>query len=316
MIVAPDKLDFTDKNIIMILSGLPGVGKTTLALSAPDTILIDTDRGMARVNPAHRKASSQINTYQELLDDLEQLKKTKQYKTVIVDTTGELIELMKAWAVETDPNARKKNGGISLQGYGVVKSEYLRLSADLRRLFNVIFVFHVTREKSNDDITYELVCEGAPRTMVWQPADLGAYMQIINGDRYLGFSPTDQYSAKAAYGIKGLIKLPELAEDDNNDFLTQLFAKVRANLSAESKTYNADKTKYDQAMKLGQHIINSVTGPDDLTRATSELGDVPHALTSEAELKKALMNHMTDLGWSWDKKAKTWVRDADDGPGQ
>lgn len=316
MIVAPDKLDFTDKNIVMILSGLAGVGKTTLALSAPDAILIDTDRGLARVNPTHRKDSIQINSYEELLADLEALKKTKKYKTVIIDTTGELIELMKAWAVENEPSARKKNGGVSLQGYGVVKSEYLRLSADLRRMFNVIFIFHASREKSNDDVTYELICEGATKTIVWQPADLGAYMQIINGDRYLGFSPTDQYSAKAAYGIKGLIKLPELAEGDSNDFLTQLFGKVRANLSAESKAYNADKTKYDQAMKLGQHIINSVTDPDDLTRATSELGDVPHALTSEAELKKALMNHMTDLGWSWDKKAKTWVRDANDGPGQ
>lgn len=315
MIVTPDKLDFADKNIIMILAGLPGVGKTTLALSAPDTILIDTDRGMARVNPAHRKTSAQINTYQELLDDLEKLKKTKQYKTVIIDTTGELIELMKAWAVETDPNARKKNGGISLQGYGVVKSEYLRLSADLRRLFNVIFVFHVTREKNNDDITYELVCEGAARTMVWQPADLGAYMQIINGDRYLGFSPTDQYSAKAAYGIKGLVKLPELADGDKNDFLTHLFATVRKNLTTESVSYNSDKIKYDEAMALGQHIIKAVKSPSDINRATGDLATVPHALTSEVELKQALMTHLNDLGWVWDKKAKEWLRDADDGAG-
>lgn len=48
-IVKPTEMDFSNKNIIMIISGLPGTGKTTLALSAPDVLLIDTDEGMARV---------------------------------------------------------------------------------------------------------------------------------------------------------------------------------------------------------------------------------------------------------------------------
>ena len=43
MIVKPENMDFSKKNIIMIISGLPGVGKTTLALSAPDVVLIDAD---------------------------------------------------------------------------------------------------------------------------------------------------------------------------------------------------------------------------------------------------------------------------------
>ena len=30
MIVKPENMDFSNKNIIMIISGLPGVGKTTL----------------------------------------------------------------------------------------------------------------------------------------------------------------------------------------------------------------------------------------------------------------------------------------------
>lgn len=33
MIVKPENMDFSNKNIIMIISGLPGVGKTTLSLS-------------------------------------------------------------------------------------------------------------------------------------------------------------------------------------------------------------------------------------------------------------------------------------------
>lgn len=306
-ILTPEELNFSNKNIVMVLSGLPGVGKTTLALSAPDALLIDTDRGLARVNPAHRKASAQVNSYQELLNDIEQLKRTNKYKTLVIDTAGELIELMKLWALETEPTARKKNGGITLAGYGIVKSEFLRLSADLRQQFNVIFIFHATREKSGDDITYELVCEGATRNTVWQPADLGAYLQIINGERFLGFTPTEQYSAKAAYGIKGLVRLPELKEGDTNTFLTGLFQTVRNNLNSESAAYTEEKAKYDYIMQTGRELIKAVNSPDDIRLVAQEIEKLGTALTSKVELKSAMFARMKELGWIWDKKGQAWV---------
>ena len=126
-IMKPNAMDFSGKNIICIVSGLPGTGKTTLALSAPDVLLIDTDEGMARVNPSHRKDASICKTYEELLSDVKAAE--GNYKTVVIDTCGALIELMKDWAMRTDPKASKKDGGFSLQGYGVIKSEFLRLSA-------------------------------------------------------------------------------------------------------------------------------------------------------------------------------------------
>ena len=66
----------------------------------------------------------------------------------------------------------------SLQGYGVIKSEFLRLSADLRRKFNVLFLFHTTREKNGEEDFYEIVVEGSTRSLVYQPAD-AAYCHTI-----------------------------------------------------------------------------------------------------------------------------------------
>ena len=102
MILKPKDMDFSNKNIIMIISGLPGVGKTTLALSAPDVVLIDADEGMARVNPSHRKDSSVIKTYEELLTDIKGFE--GHYKTVVIDTCGALIDLMKDWAMRNEPS--------------------------------------------------------------------------------------------------------------------------------------------------------------------------------------------------------------------
>ena len=217
-ILKPENMDFSGKNIIMIISGLPGVGKTTLALSAPDVVLIDTDEGMARINPIHRKDASICKTYEELLEDVKSFAGT--YKTVVIDTCGSLIDLLKDWAMRNEPAASKKSGGFSQQGFGFVKAEFLRLSADLRKNFNVIYLFHVMKDRQNEEVFYDIVCEGSAKTLVYQPADLAGYLHIINGERYLGFTPTMNYNAKSAYGIKGLIKVPELAEDSTNDFLS------------------------------------------------------------------------------------------------
>lgn len=303
-IVKPTEMDFSDKNIVMIISGLPGVGKTTLALSAPDVVLIDTDEGMARVNPAHRKDSSICKTYEEILDDVKACE--GHYKTVVIDTAGALLDYMKDWAIRTDPKASKASGGFSLQGFGIIKQEFLRLSAELRKKFNVIFLFHEAVEKNNEDIFYSLVCEGSARTLVWQPADLGAHMFVQNDERYLGFSPTASYTAKAAYGIKGLVKVPELKEGDSNKFLTTLFAKVRANLEKESKELAPQQEIYEKAIDQGEAIINEVNAVEDITKCQAALRDVKHALTSKAELNTRFKARLAELNIKWNKETKAY----------
>ena len=304
-IVKPTEMNFSNKNIIAIISGLPGTGKTTLALSAPDVLLIDTDEGMARVNPAHRKDASICKTYEEVLADIKAAE--GQYKTIVIDTCGALIEYMKDWAMRTDPKASKKDGGFSLQGYGIIKSEFIRLSAELRKKFNVIFLFHESMTKVDENVFYELVVEGSARTLVYQPADLAAHLFIQNGKRYLGFTPTEQYSAKSAYGIKGLIEVPELKDGEENNFLTKLFAKVRANLAAESAALSPEKEKYDIAISIAKRMVDSVNSPEQVQEVVDGLKRLDHALTSEKEATAMLKARCKELDIVWDKVKKTYV---------
>ena len=308
-IVKPAEMDFSNKNIIEIISGLPGTGKTTLALSAPDVLLIDTDEGMARVNPAHRKDASICKTYEEVLQDIKAAE--NHYKTIVIDTCGALIEYMKDWAMRTDPKASKKDGGFSLQGYGIIKSEFIRLSAELRKKFNVIYLFHETMTKVDENIFYELVVEGATRTLVYQPADLAAHLFIQNGKRYLGFTPTEQYSAKSAYGIKGLIEVPELKEGDQNDFMTKLFDKVRSNLAAESAVITPQKQKYEWAMADAKKIVETVNEPADVQVAADGIKALDHALTSKKEALDMLRKRCDEKGIVYDKAAKAYVKKAE-----
>lgn len=306
MIVKPENMDFTNKNIIMIVSGLPGVGKTTLALSAPDVVLIDADEGMARVKPEHRKDSSMVKTYEELLEDIRSFE--GRYKTVVIDTCGALIDLMKDWAMRTEPSASKKSGGFSQQGYGFIKTEFLRLSADLRKKFNVVFLFHASKDKQGDEVFYDIVCEGSAKTLVYQPADLAAYLHMINGERYLGFNPTMNYNAKSAYGIKGLVKVPELRDGEPNQFLTTLFATVKANIAAEAADLKPQKEAYERAIQAGMEAISALEEPKQVQEIAGRIKALTHALTSEKELNAALRARVKDLGITYNKETKTYER--------
>lgn len=303
-IVKPDSMNFQNKNVIMILSGLPGTGKTTLALSAPDVLLIDADEGMARVKPEHRKDSSMCKTYEEILADIDSA--VGAYKTIVVDTGGALIDLIKDWAIRTDPKASKSNGTISIQGFGIVKQEFLRLSNDLRRKFNVIYIFHEQMEKNNDDIFYSLICEGSAKTLVYQPADLAAHLFIQNGVRCLGFTPTDQYTAKSAYGIKGIHKIKELADGEPNDYLTKLFDQVKQTLSEQSAELSEKRKAYDDIMTEGRELIGILDAPEKVADILAAIQGLSHVLTSEKELTAELKKKMKELNIVYDKTEKVY----------
>ena len=308
MITKPQDMNFSNKNIIMIISGLPGTGKTTLALSAPDVLLIDADEGLCRVNPAHRRDASICKSFDEIKQDIASAK--GQYKTIVVDTGGALVDMMKQHVIDHPsdyPGGAKKSGGISLQGFGFVKQLFLDFSAELRRNFNVIYIFHESMTKQNDGVFYELVCEGAARTLVYQPADLAAHLFIQNGRRMLGFTPTEEYSAKSAYGIKGIIPVPELKEGEPNDFLTKLFSKVRENLERESKSLSPQMDAYNQLMAGVPDMMAGITDALSANQFAGVIKTLPHVLTSEKEIGAAYKARCKELGLKWDAKTKAWV---------
>ena len=70
MIRNPNEIQEGKKKIRMLIAGYPGIGKSTLALSAPRPLHIDVDFGIDRIEPRYRKPYIQPKSYDEILEDL------------------------------------------------------------------------------------------------------------------------------------------------------------------------------------------------------------------------------------------------------
>ena len=80
----------------MMIYGQAGMGKSTVALSAPKPLLLDFDNGVKRMNMAHLEnidtvqVTSWNDVQQVLQEDL------SAYQTIVVDTIGKMMDFIKA----------------------------------------------------------------------------------------------------------------------------------------------------------------------------------------------------------------------------
>ena len=79
----------------MMIYGQAGMGKTTLALSAPKPLLLDFDNGVKRVNMAHLENidTVQVESWSEIQTLLQQQQaELSPYLTIVVDTIGKMMD--------------------------------------------------------------------------------------------------------------------------------------------------------------------------------------------------------------------------------
>ena len=93
--------------------------------------------------------------------------------------------------------------------------------------------------------------------------------------------------------LKNLKNLP-------NGDLCRIFAK-------ETEELNKDKAIYDKAISDGMKYVEVIKSPKDVQVALDMIAALPHALTSETELKNAVKMKMKENGIVWDKTLKSYV---------
>lgn len=288
MIRNPSEIQESKRKIRMLIAGYPGIGKSTLALSAPKPLHVDVDFGIERIEPQYRVPYIQPKSYDEILNDLVPAN-LSEFESVVFDTGGKLLTLMSQWAIKKNPKYGQSDGSLSLKGYGVVGREFIRLFDycfyELDK--NVIIVFHAIEDKDGDNTRLRIKVEGQTKNNVWEPMDLGGFVEMQGNNRTIGFSNCERYFAKGTRGIHGVWQIPELGPDRPNDFLTKLFGLYNKHADNEAAEAAKEKEAYEAAMSEGRRIISGISDADTANAAMPGIKAIKHALTSKKEINAA-----------------------------
>jgi DNA polymerase III delta prime subunit len=308
MIINPADIAGKEKKMRVLIYGPPGLGKTTLAESAPKALLIDLDRGIERISAAHRTPVIRPDTYQDLLDDLTP-ENLVNFDTIVIDTLGQLMKLMGAHAIKQNPKNGQYDGTLSLKGFGAITRLFETFTQHCFYALgkHLVIVSHSKEQQDGDTTKARLLVDGSTKDNVFQQMDLAGYMQMQGNNRIIGFSPTEGYYAKSTFGIKGIEVVPELKPGLKNDYLTRLFGRVSNNIASEVQEIEGKREEYETAMKEAQGIIDAIKTAEGATAAIAKVRGLTHALTSERESKTMLHDKATALGFVYDKEKCAYV---------
>ena len=316
MIVKPDTLTFADKKIRMLIAGYPGIGKTTLALSAPKPLYIDVDLSAERINRDVLNMAAGITQprdYEELRKDLGmdatdiEMNAVRQnlspFETIVIDTGGKLLTIMGQYGRKNNPKYGQTDGSLSRTGYGWLGKEFQRFLDHCIYVLDkhIVIVFHTVEDKDGDVTKLRIKAEGSSKNNVWEVMDLGGFMEMRGNARTIGFSNCERYFAKGTRGIHGVLTIPELTPGTPNDFLTKLFAQYNAVSAKEMEQAAAAREAYDAAMDQGRAIIDLIADAESANEAMKYFGQIEHALTSKKELGVLWNQKIKSLDLFWDK---------------
>lgn len=257
------------QNLITVLYGDPGAGKTSLGFSANKPLLIDTDLG------AHRCIGRKDSIQAAAWDDIAELNTDtlQVYETIVVDTAGRLLDLLAQDVVKRNPKAARSTGELTQQGYGALGIAFKAWLTKIKSYKkDIVLILHAKEEKENEQKYMRLDAAGSSRIEVTKIADLIGYVYMKGSARILNFNPTEQHIGKNSANFEAM-DLPNYA--DNPNFLAEIIASTKTHLNNKSqsqieteKQFNKIITKIDEAITPEDYtaLIASVQNHDILKR--------------------------------------------------
>lgn len=280
-------------------------GKTTLALSAPDPVLIDFENGLSRVSKQWQSISMQCKSFEDFLNFLVS-KEINQFKTIVIDPLGEMADQIKAYVIKKDPKSSKDSRKL----YPAIGNEFKNVWTILKdKGLSILFVSHTEEILKNDVESLKIRCEGSfiKNFLPTQMDFVGILRRKdYNGKttRFLDFQKNETFTfAKRWTGLQDIIEVPTITME--NKFLTDVIWK---NWEEKNKEEEEANQNYDLLIEELKTKINNIKNLEELNLYYKSVYNQHDQIWTSHQVEKVIFSKKSkELGCDFDAVKKEFV---------
>lgn len=286
-------------NLVMTIYSQPGLGKTSLAFTASNPLLIDFDHG------AHRAVDRGDVVQARLWSDITDMTADDlaPYDTIIIDTVGKALDALTQDIISNTPRLASA-GALNQRGWGQLG---VRFGAFLKRLRSfgkdVILLSHMDEKADGEIVKERLKIQGGSKDLVLTDSDVIARISIFNKQRQLMFSPTETSFGKDPADL-GMLVVPDSASKEFKTCLADVLQQVKDGMNALSEAQIERKSEVEW-FENTLPDVNTATDINELLGRAKKAGrDVAMMVVQRAK----------DIGLEFDQATHQYVHPDDDLP--
>lgn len=289
----------------MMIYGQSGMGKTTVALSAPKPLLLDFDNGVKRVNMSHLDGidTVQITSWTDIQQVLQE--NLSSYQTIVVDTIGKMMDFIISYKCGTrQPQIRD---------WGCINQEFSGFVRNLSNLNkNIIFVAHRDTRKEGDDTVFIPALREKSYNSIVTELDLLGYMEMKSENgrqrRTITFDPTNRNDGKNTCNLPSVMEVPTNLDANGNpitknNFITMQVINPYLSMLATKK---AESEKYNKLIEEIKEQIEFITDAVSANEFVSRINKFEHVGSSLMLARNLFDAKVKSLGLVLNKETKTY----------
>lgn len=288
------------ENINILLYGIPGIGKTSIACSALNAFLLDFDHGAHR--SGFRCETGEISEWSDVASLSPEF--LKPYDTIILDTVGRALDMLTLKIQRDNPKFRTANGNLTLQGWGELKGAFTTWMRQLRLMGKDVIMLAHDKEKERDELTVVRAdIQGGSYAEIMKMSDSVAWFGA-GGEHNRGvldFNPTPEHSGKNP-GHLDPINVPNLHQEPK--FMAGVITQIKKRLGEIG----------ERGLAIGEAVDEYRDRIDEAKtmKAINELADESQKIEDRAvmsQVKHLIAKRATALGLVYSKEKTAFIKD-------
>lgn len=169
-----------EDNLVIIVYGKGGVGKTTFAASAPNPLILDFENGTKYLGERGFDVDViRMKNWLTAKDKTDLVSMLEGYETIVIDPLGEAMEKLIDSPDIKGAKFRASDGGLTMAGWGEVKKQmrsFIKFLRDTGK--HVIIVSHVTEIQVDQVLEHRIQVATKLSDEIPNMVDVIAYMGV------------------------------------------------------------------------------------------------------------------------------------------